>query len=57
MDLVSRDGDREDLTMSGLLNRSKARMLEAARNRDLVCANCGRLRTWNRQRAARMGET
>lgn len=36
---------------------SKERILEEVAKCDLVCANCHRLRTWNRQRQARMGPT
>jgi hypothetical protein len=43
--------------MASLLLKSKKRILEEAARRDLICANCGRLRTWERDRAERMGKT
>ena len=55
MDLVRRGGGGPP--MATFLLKSKARMAEEAEKRDLVCANCNRLRVWNRQRKARMGPT
>ena len=55
MDLVRREGGGPP--MASLLLRSKRRILEEASRRDLICANCGRLRTWERSRAERMGRT
>lgn len=55
MDLVLRVGGGPP--MSSFLLRSKERIVKEAARRDLICANCGRLRTEERSRAARMGKT
>ncbi|KKK50106.1 hypothetical protein LCGC14_3128350, partial [marine sediment metagenome] len=51
MDLVRREGGGPP--MASLLLKSKKRILEEAEKRDLICANCGRLRVWERNRAER----
>jgi hypothetical protein len=55
MDLVRPDGSGPQMTT--LLGKSRERMVDEARARDLVCANCGRLRSWQRQREGRMEKT
>lgn len=55
MDLVFADGSGPGL--ASLLNRSKERILGAARGTDLVCACCSRLRAWKASRARRSGPT
>lgn len=55
MDFMLRDGDDRPLKIKDFLNRSKKRIVEEISKRDLVCANCGRLRTWKLQRKQREG--
>lgn len=54
MDLVRRNGSTK-LPMSQLLLRSQTTIVKDANECDLLCANCGRLRIWKRQRARRSG--
>jgi len=56
MDFVAKNGN-EPFKISNFLNRSRKRIILEINKRDLVCANCGRLRTWNTQRAKRSGPT
>lgn len=56
MDFVRKDGDA-GVPISKLLLKSKARILDEIQKCDLVCALCGRTRTWRKQRKARMGPT
>lgn len=54
MDFFRRDGGKP---VSRMLLKSKRTIMEQVETCDLVCANCGRLRTWRAQREARMGPT
>lgn len=56
MDFIKREGDRT-IPISKMLLKSQARIIKEVQNSDLVCANCGRLRTWKAQRAKRSGPT
>jgi adenine C2-methylase RlmN of 23S rRNA A2503 and tRNA A37 len=56
MDFVKREGDRT-IPISKMLLKSQVRIVKEAQNSDLVCANCGRLRTWKMQRTKRSGLT
>jgi len=56
MDFIRRDGKRS-MPISRMLLKSKKRIVEEIRASDLVCANCGRLRIYKQQRAARSGAT
>jgi hypothetical protein len=53
MDFIRKDGYSSKI--SRRLLRSKKAILAEIAICDLVCANCGRLRNWKRQRAKRMG--
>ncbi len=54
MDLVRPDGGGP--SMASLLLKSKRRMLDEAAVRLRLCANCNRLRDYNRKRSAMEGE-
>jgi hypothetical protein len=54
MDFIRRDGNRNG-PISRMLLKSKKRIVDEIKASDLVCANCGRLRVWNEQRARRAG--
>jgi hypothetical protein len=54
MDFFRRGGGKP---VSRMLLRSKEAIVRQVESCDLVCANCGRLRTWRAQREARMGPT
>lgn len=54
MDFFRRGGGKP---VSRMLLKSKKTIMEHVEMCDLVCANCGRLRTWKAQREARMGPT
>ncbi len=56
MDFIRRDGKR-DKPISRMLLKSKKRIVDEIRASDLVCANCGRLRIWKKQRSDRSGDT
>jgi hypothetical protein len=53
MDLMSKDNGGTRL--SAIMLRSKRRLVEEASRRDLVCANCGRLRNWKKARERASG--
>jgi hypothetical protein len=52
MDFVRNDG-RKGPPISQMLLKSKKTIMREAEKCVLVCANCGRLRTWKSQRAKR----
>jgi hypothetical protein len=54
MDFIQKDGS-SSLRINNLLNRSVKRILEEVSKRDLVCANCSRMRIWKKQRSERSG--
>ena len=54
MDFLRKDGTKS--TVSRLLLRSQKAIMAEIELCDLVCANCGRLRVWKLQRAARAGD-
>lgn len=54
MDFV-RQESTDKAPVSKLLLRSRAAIMADVEKCDLVCANCGRLRTWNKQRDSRSG--
>lgn len=56
MDFVRKEGS-ERPPISKLLLRSQAAIMADVDGCMLVCANCGRLRAWNKQRENRSGET
>lgn len=56
MDFVRADGHAK-VPLSRILLRSHKVIAEELGKCDLVCANCGRMRTWGRQRAMRSGPT
>lgn len=56
MDFVRRE-ESGKAPVSKLLLRSQKSILADVEQCDLVCANCGRLRTWKKQRKGRSGPT
>ena len=56
MDFVRRE-DSDKAPVSKLLLRSQKAIIADVDGCDLVCANCGRLRTWKKQRQSRSGAT
>ncbi len=55
MDFLRPDGGGP--RMASLLGKSLERIVGEAQKRDLVCANCSRLRDWRKKRKMRMGPT
>ncbi len=56
MDFIRRI-DTDKAPVSKLLLRSQAVIIADIQKCDLLCANCGRLRTWAKQRNLRSGHT
>ena len=57
MDFDHRDAHQKVRGVSRMINGSIDRMLAEAAKCDIVCANCHRLRTFQRRQVARAGET
>lgn len=57
LDFDHREGKQKTVSKLKLGCYSRERILEEIARCDLACVNCHRLRTWNRQREARMGPT
>jgi len=51
MDFVNKIGKSQRI--SKLLLKSKNRIIKELKSKDLVCANCGRLRIWKQKRQER----
>jgi hypothetical protein len=55
MDFVPQVSSDEPVRISRFLTRSRKRIIEELSKKDLVCANCARMRIWKAQRAKRAG--
>jgi hypothetical protein len=55
MDFVNKSGKSQRI--SRLLLKSKNRIMNELQSKDLVCANCGRLRIWKQRRQNRASAT